>query len=58
MAENVAPTIHFEHPDDDLYCLCGKLCNRNDSQTTRDNGGNVTCLKCLMLEEMGKKGKL
>lgn len=50
------PVIHYPHPIDSSYNLCGCVCTRDDPQTT--TGENVDCIKCLVLEAEGKAEEL
>lgn len=43
--------VHFEHPIDSDYCLCGRMCTRDTPIST--TGNNVDCLDCIQHEEAG-----
>lgn len=48
--------VHLAHPDDCAYNLCGKICTRDDPQV--ENGGEVSCLSCMVHDENGTKAEL
>lgn len=47
--------VHIGHPEDGMYALCGEILTRDNPESV---GAEVTCLKCLMLEEEGKQARL
>ena len=55
---NPETRVHFPHPDDPNRNLCGCACTRFDPQTTDEDGDNVDCLSCLVLNEDREKAEL
>lgn len=47
---------HFPHPTDPDYCLCGKVCTRNNPHTT--SGDNVDCVACLIHKQEGTEAEV
>jgi hypothetical protein len=53
--EIVMNAIHYPHPDDPDYCLCGKVCTRNNPHTA---GDPVDCPECVVHKFLGTQAEV